>query len=190
MSTQDVGPIHQRRLSELCADLELSAPARELIRNELKPLEYALILNKRHMHPDAVRVLARLFPKREGVWWACQCARQSVQVLPAKGAIALAATEAWVADPRDETRQPLFQLANTAGMGTPAGAAALAAYASGGSIMPPELPATEPAESLTSEFLVASVLSAGVADPAGDPFARYRLFVEQGVSLCEQALRG
>ena len=59
-----------------------------------------------------------------------------------EAAAALEAARAWVIDPKDEKRRATFPAAEAAEMGTPAGCTAAAAYFSGGSLAPPNLPAS------------------------------------------------
>jgi hypothetical protein len=174
-------------LSQFCSGIRLSADARTLVRDEMEPLAYVRLLHEKALYADAIHVLARVFPKREGVWWACQCARQSLTrlSLPPKAEAAIAAAEAWVTAPGEDTRRPLFASSQSAGMDTASGLAAFAGFASEGSLAPPDFDPLPPEETLTSEMVAASVLMAGVAEPSEDSLERFRVFLEQGIGLYE-----
>lgn len=181
--------IEQSRLERLCAGSDLSDDARGLMRKDMEPLAYVRLLQERALFSDAISVLARLFSKRESVWWGCQCVRQSVTetALPRSAEAALAAAETWVADPNDENRRVLFTISQEAGLDTAAGLAAMAAFGSGGSMMPPEFDPVPPHETMTAELVAASVLMAGVAEDPDTALEKYRMFLEQGIVLCEQS---
>ena len=60
------------------------------------PLDFARTLISKGKRFEAIAFSAYLLPRREAVWWGCQCLR----ALGAAGDnIALAASEAWVRDP-------------------------------------------------------------------------------------------
>ena len=122
----------------------------------MTPRQYLDLLVERQLHADAVQFLAHALPKREAVWWACLCARPVLgPEPPPAAAAALEAARAWVIDPRDEKRRATFPAAEAAEIGTPAGCAAAAAYFSGGSLAPANLPAVAPAEHLTAHLVAA-----------------------------------
>lgn len=173
-------------LTEICAGIRLSKEARALLNDALPPVDYVRLLQKQSLISDAIHVLARLFAKREAVWWACQCARGATpDELPRPEAEALAATEAWVADPSEKTRSGLMAVANAAGMETPAGCAAFAAFGSSGSLAPAEYAPMPPKETLTAELSAASILAAGAVEDPEKAIDKYKVFLEQGIGLYE-----
>src|SRR5262245_44734732 len=98
----------------------------------------ALDLLEQEQYPRAVRLLAEALPKREAVWWACQCVRHAGgPELATLAVAALRAAEQWAADPSEDNRRAAYTAAQPVGFGTPAGCAALAAFLSGGSLGPP-----------------------------------------------------
>lgn len=174
------------RLSEFCAEIRLSKEGRALINDELVPLDYVRLLIERTQLTDAIHVLSHMFAKREAVWWACQCIRQTMKgQLPRAEADALAAVEAWVANPGEETRTGLMAVAMAVGMDKPAGCVAMAAFGSEGSMVGPEYPPMYPKPTLTAELSAASIMMAGVVDDAEKALDYYKLYVEQGVGLYE-----
>ncbi len=173
-------------LSEFCADIRLSKDARALINDALSPLDFVRLLIERAKLSDAIHVVSHLFAKREAVWWACQCIRQTMKgELPRAEAEALAAVETWVANPGEQTRSGLMNFAMSVGMDKPAGCVAMAAFGSEGSMVPPEYPPMYPEPTLTAELSAASILMAGAVDDPERCLDHYKLYLEQGLGLYE-----
>jgi hypothetical protein len=83
---------------------------------------------------------------------------------------ALQSAEKWAADPAEANCRAAQTAAEAAGTGTPAGCAALAAFWSGGSLAPANLPAVPPPEGLTAQGVGAAILLAvAQADPVKAP---------------------
>src|SRR5438876_187008 len=120
--------------AESCKHFALSDEGKKVLRDNMTPAQALDALVAAKQYVDAVRLLAFGLPKREAVWWACQCARQAVAAPPPKVAAALASAEKWVKDPTDENRRANQTAAEAAELATPAGCAAMAAFMSGGSI--------------------------------------------------------
>ncbi len=110
---------------------------------------------------DALKVAAAALPKREAVWLALRCAQSLVgDATPPAQRAALDAAKAWVDNPNDERRRATNEAAEKAQLDTPFGCVALAAYMSGGSLGPPDVPPIPPAEPLCG---VASGLALEIA---------------------------
>jgi hypothetical protein len=138
--------------------------------------------------PEAIRFLAHELPKREAVWWACLCVRKAAGAdPPAPLAEALRAAEAWVADPTEENRRLARPAAEAAGYGTAAGCAAAAAFWSGGSLAPPDLPPVAPGEHLTAHGAASAVMLAAVASEPETAPDKSREFLRLGLEVAEGA---
>jgi len=72
---------------------------------EQPPVEFIQSLVAAGAYRDAVSCCAYLLPRREAVWWACQCVRAARKSLFPEEKAALAAAEAWVRTPEEEFRQ-------------------------------------------------------------------------------------
>jgi hypothetical protein len=72
---------------------------------EQPPVEFIRSLAASGAHRDAVSFCAYVLPRREAVWWACQCARASGTALLPEERDALDAAEAWVRTPEEDYRQ-------------------------------------------------------------------------------------
>ena len=126
---------------------------------------------------EAVQFLAFALPPREATWWACMCARAQLHdpIAPALLA-ALEASEAWVRRPTEENRRAAMASAQATQFDSPAVWAAVAAFWSGGSLAPPELPVVPPAPHLNGVAVAGAVRLAAVqTEPqkADEKRARY-----------------
>jgi hypothetical protein len=108
---------------------------------------------------DAVSFCAYMLPRREAVWWACQCVRQIEEPLSPVDEHLIATAEAWVKAPDEATRQDAFETAATAPRQSPATWVAYGAAWSGGSISDPGNPPVPPPPQLTAQAVRAAVLT-------------------------------
>jgi hypothetical protein len=183
----DAPPTAPRNAAELCQRIDLSDEAMSLLSDYLTPLEFMSLLVEKEKFGDAIRVLAHLLPKRVAVWWACRCARQAAgQELPPRLGSAIKAAETWAGELNEETRYAAFAQANNAGLGTAAGCAAMAAFASAGSLAPAGEPVVPPPDGLAAQLVAGSVLIAAGQNPL-DMANRIRTFLEEGRRLYEES---
>jgi hypothetical protein len=190
MSTGTMTRVKARTAVEVCQQFTPGEAARALLRDDLLPGQYLDRLVAGHQFPDAVRFLAVALPKREAVWWACLCARQAHgSNSPATVLSALQAAETWAANPSEDHRRAAFVAAEAAGLGTPAGCAAVAAFWSGGSLGPPHVATIAPPEHLTARGVAGAVqLAAVCAEPERAP-EKYRRFLALGKDVADGANR-
>lgn len=141
--------------------------------------------------PEAIRCVAGALPSREGVWWAWVSARHTAQTvhgdnLPAPMRSTLQALEQWINAPDDEARRTVWAAGEAEGLSTPAGAAAAAAFLSGGSIAPAGTPNVPPPPGV-SGTLVSTAVGLAVATAPPEMMAElYDAYVKQGVAIVEQ----
>jgi hypothetical protein len=172
--------------AEVCGRFALGDAARPLLQDGQKTRPYLQALVDAKHFIDAARVLAHAMPKREGVWWACQCCRQDRALEKAPKAIAaVEAAERWVADPSEDNRRATYPAAEAVGFDTPAGCAAVAAFWSGGSLGPPNVPVIPPGEWLTAHGVAGAVLLVVAAVPPAETANTYRKFLDQGVAVAD-----
>ena len=136
--------------AEVCQHFDFRRPATGLLQRELKPRQFLDILIEKKMHDDAVMLMAHAMPKREAIWWACQCVRLAKGEALAPPRELIAETEAWVAKPTDERRRKTFDLAERANFDPPAGFLGMAVFFSSGSLSLPNLPPVPPKEHLAA----------------------------------------
>lgn len=166
---------------------ELGEEAMALMKPEQHPLEYVDLLMSKSLYPDAVRFVAHALPKREAVWWGWMSARRgSGENPPPKIKAALEATERWIAQPNDENGRLAKAAADTAKIETAAGCAGLAAFFSGESLGPPDLPAVPPGPYLAAKAVSGAVnLAAMSGEPKQAP-EKFKSFVAQGVDVTKR----
>ena len=166
----------------LCA--RLGEEARGLLAEGMTSRQYLDQLIERQLNADAVQFLAHALPKREAVWWAGLCVGEILGPEPPPAAIAaLDAAKAWVIDPKDEKRRATFPAAEAADVGTPAGCTAAAAYFSGGSLAPANLPAVAPAEHLTAHLVASALTLAAVIQEPEKAAEKYASFLRIGLEV-------
>ena len=131
-------------------------------------LESARALVKAGLTEDAVSVLAQSLSRRGAAWWACRVARQEAGGnLAPKELRALETAEAWVRQPEQLKAYAAQDAANVAGLASPAGCAALAAFLAGDSLAPPHLDPLPPLPHLAGMAAAGAVkLSAARRAPA------------------------
>jgi hypothetical protein len=146
--------------------------------------QYLDRLVERQLQAEAIRFLAYVLPKREAVWWACLCADRVLGPdPPPRVAAALDAARAWVLDPSEDHRRAALPAAEAAEVGTPAGCAALAAYFSGGSLSPPDLPVVAPGEHITAHLVASAVILAAVIREPAKASEKYAAFLGLGLEV-------
>jgi hypothetical protein len=175
---------------EICKDFAPGEPARQLLRDDLTPRQYLGLLVAGQHFPDAVRFLAQALPKREAVWWACRCLRAVVGPNPpGEMAAAVHAAEAWAAAPSEDNRRAGGVAALAAGLGNPAGLTAMAAFWSGGSLAPPNVPAVPPDADLTARTVSGAIRMAVAQSHPAKATDNYRRFLALGVEVADGADR-
>jgi hypothetical protein len=154
--------------------------ARPYLAPKIPPLAFLDALIAKSLFSDAVDFLARALPKREAVWWSCQCARDlGTDEKKPELAAGLQAAEAWVYRPTEDNRRKAEHAANAIKISHPARWTAMAAFWSGGSIAPPDAPEVKPAEDFTAKAVAGAVMMAAGLD-ARQSDARSRRFLDCG----------
>ena len=176
--------------AEICRKFDLSDEAKPLLKDGMAPQQFLAVLQEKRLHTDALRFLAQGLPKRESVFWAYACAKQATAAgAPEPVLKALAATLKWVTDPSEANRRAIQPLYEAAGIGTPAGCAAAAAFWSGGSMAPEGLPEVPAPDNLCGH---GSACAAMLAAAQGDPVKyaeRCSELLAKGVSVAAGKLK-
>ncbi len=175
--------------TRLAADVAKPLPLTEPARLKLAPglgvrAFYEALAADPGLAEDAVRFLAAALPKREAVWWGLACLRETLPApFPEPVLRALMAVEKWVKEPAEGTRRAAGAAADEAGYGTPAGCLAAAAFWSGGSLTPANLPPVPPRDDLTALAVAGALLLGAAVEPLkGDATRARYLAVGQLVS--------
>jgi hypothetical protein len=171
--------LERTNLTQAAAErARLDPEAAALLRPGMTPRQYLDALGGAGLWLEAVRFLSWALPRREAVWWACQCVRQVHRPDDPESALAaIDAAERWAAAPTDDNRRASFAAAEAADFGTPAGCAGAAAFWSGGSMAPPGLQAVPPGEHLMPGAVANAVQLATLLHEPEKAAEKYRLFI-------------
>lgn len=101
-------------------------------------------LLERGLAEDAGKVLGQALTRRAAAWWVCRIAREEPDG-PAPGELpALEAAESWVRSPEQWRAYTAQRSSEAAGLTSPSGCAALAAFLAGDALSPPNVPVVPP----------------------------------------------
>jgi len=131
---------------------------------------------------DAIGFSAYMLPRREAVWWTCQCLRALDSMPPAEEGAAIQSAETWVREPEEHRRRAALEIGERGDNRSPATWAALAAAWSGGNMMREGQPVQAPPH-LTAKAARAAVLIALARVPARQRGSQLRACVEHALSL-------
>ena len=147
-------------------------------------LESARALVKAGLAEDAVSVLAQSLSRRGAAWWACRVARlEGGGSLAPKELRALETAEAWVRQPEQLKAYAAQDAANVAGLASPAGCAALAAFLAGESIAPPHLDPLPPLPHLAGMAAAGAVKLAAARRPPAEPKQELVRLIDAGFAI-------
>jgi hypothetical protein len=178
--------IGARKAKEVCREVELEEAAEQLLTDQILCWKFLEALQAQELHADACRFLGAALPKREAVWWAWQCVRQGPPGRRQPQATqALEAAEKWLNDPSEDHRRAAQPAGEAAGFGTPAGAVAMAAFFSGGSLGPPDLPPVPPPEHLTGVAAANAVILVALLGPPDQARQAFQKFIALGLDVAK-----
>ena len=139
----------------------LSAEANEQLDPQLPAHDFLNQLLDEGLIVDALRFVAAWLPKPAAVAWAGQCVRFLCESgLKPIDQSALAAGEAWAAEPNEERRRQAETAAAATKYDGPAGWVAKAAFWAEGSVTPAGLPEVPPPPHLTATAVTSALLIA------------------------------
>lgn len=151
------------------------------------PAKMAAALKGLEATMDAISFVAHALPRREATFWAFTCARSGAGDEPEPSAAAcMEAAKAWITEPTEANRRATMKAAEAAGMGTPAGAVALAAFLSGPTLGPENQPAVPPDEHAGAKAIVGAVALSALALSPDDPTTAMTQFLERGLELADR----
>jgi hypothetical protein len=149
---------------------------------EEDPLDFTRKLLARANRFDAVVYSACLLPRREAVWWGCQCLRA---LSGNKTDDALLAAEDWVREPEEARRRAALEIGTSGSTKVPTTWLARAAGYSGGSLTPEDSSPARASPDATAINLKAAVIMALVHRPMSEIPAWTKACVEAGIRFAE-----
>ncbi len=171
--------------NEVCLSFDLDEEVTLLLQEDQTPAQFLQTLIDHAYLADAARFLAFALPKREAVWLACLAAHSVVDESTSEAEMkALTLTEQWVYKPTEECRRTLMDIAETAGLDTPAGFAAASAYWSGENIAPADLhPVPPPPAGITGKMVWGAMVLAAYHKAPELANDRYRTYISQAIDI-------
>ena len=149
---------------------------------EEDPLDFARKLLARAHRFDAIVYVACLLPRREAVWWGCQCLRALSGNATDN---ALLAAEDWVREPEEERRRAALEIAMSASTKIPTTWLARAAGYSGGSLTADDFSPVRASPDATAINVKAAVILALAQRPMNEIPAWTKACVEAGIRFAE-----
>jgi len=172
--------------AEVCARVYLDKNALQALRPGMNPREYVDALLDKKQYLAAIDFVAHALPARDAVWWGCLCLQQTCgNKLEAWDRAASKAAVQWVLQPSEANRAAAKRPADVLGLGSAAGALAVAANQTGGSVAPPNMPVTPPSPYAPARAVAISVK---LASTKAEPVAIVPMqlaFVELGLGVAE-----
>lgn len=171
-----------------CKPLELSEDARKRMDDKIKVPAYVELLAGAGLLDDAIKVLAYHLKPRLTVWWGWECVQKSAgdQLKPDE-LIAFNAAYEWIANPLDPIRRTAHQCAENAKMQGAGSWIAMAAFWSGDSLMPANLPKVPPPATLPGQAVSVALTIAGTLVPRAKKDEVRRAWLQRGLELSRAA---
>lgn len=171
-----------RQTAEIAGLCKLSKDARGLLRESMTPDDYLEVLNRAGLHLDGLNFLAFMFERRRAVWWGCQCLWLGCRErTDPKVDSCVETIVRWVLEPDESARRRCEKIMNEMTFRQPLGLLAQAAFASGGSLAPDDLPPVPPPTTLTASCVSAALQVEAAARP--DPDRARQQFVLLGLDI-------
>ncbi len=181
-------PFKAEQAAQVCLHFDLTDEAKPLLVDDQPPESFLEQLIKHGRYIDAIKFMAHGLPKREVVWWVCQCVRGVEAACQAEADQQLVElAEQWVCRASEEHRRAAMEAAEKSGYETPAAWAATSAAWSGGSLAPPDQPVVPPGEHLTAHAASGAISLAAAKAAVKDINQQFKTFVEVGLEVAKGA---
>lgn len=174
---------------EIAEHLEMSDDVKEVASAVRTGPELVARLAAKGMFGKAVRVQAHLLPKRHCVWWGVLCVEETCAgQLPMPEATAFETAKAWVAEPNESNRRRCEAAAGRTKYEAPGSWLAMAAFWSGDSLTPADMPAVPPDDKLTGQAVTSSLMIASVFGDPTQGKQRYQSFLAKAPQVGSGAI--
>jgi hypothetical protein len=147
-------------------------------KGEAEPLAYARELNSAPPPQAAIAYISHLLPRREAVWWACQCVSAALGGAAENDGLKLATR--WVREPDEAVRREALNYAGAHDLNSATTWLARAAGHSGGSVAPPDQPAAAPEPDACALSVNAALVMAATRAPPMLIMPWFRAFADAG----------
>jgi hypothetical protein len=184
MATGPLKKVSAKLAREVCTQFELSAEGKTLLDDQVSPDVFLDRLLENGHFADAIRLLSFALPKREAVWWSCQCVRECLAGDASPQALAaVKAAEEWVRKPTEENRWAAKEPGELVGFDKAAAWTAMGAFWSGGSMVPAHLPAMAPGPTFSGMAVSGAILLAAAQNEPERAMDRFKQFIGYGVDI-------
>ncbi len=164
----------------------LGSGSRVFLDSESSPETLIIKLSEASKWPDAIRVMASALPRREAVWWACVCSRQTANLtVDEADKMALEAAEKWVFEPSDEGRSEAFRMAQESEAASAGTLAALAVACSESKLTVVEDQQIKMDSSSFAQIVAAAVLIAANEKSGVQIDDQFRMFIRIGEDIAK-----
>ena len=152
--------------------------------SEARSLDFIKLLSNRRDLRAGLSFCAYLLPRREAVWWGCQCLRQTSQLHPEED-VQVAAAEAWVREPGEPNRLQAFDRGTKGDTKSSGTWICLAAGWAGGTLpMTTQSPVAVPPH-LTAQAVRVALILASQGFPAGEHAAMQSRWLAEALHIAQ-----
>jgi hypothetical protein len=171
----------------ICDRAKLDDAARDLLAHHAEPRALDALVDGPHFRA-AVSVLAHALGTREAVFWAWFSAREAAGPSPPDTTQAcLTAARTWLWEPTDVHRFAAFDAAREDRFDSAASMACAAAFCSGGTMAPENMPEVLPDAWAAAGAVRDCVMLAAVLGRNAETIAdRYRAFLAEGIRIADR----
>lgn len=162
---------------EIAEHLQMSDDVKEVAATVKTGPELVARLAAKGQFAKAVRVQAHLLPKRHAVWWGIVCIEPFIEKLVPPEMTAYQAARIWVEEPSETHRRRCEAAAGRTKYEEPGSWLSMAAFWSGDSLTPADMPPVEPDQKLTGQAVTSSLMIASVFGDPTQGKQRYQEFL-------------
>ncbi len=149
--------IPDKNVGHILTTYEPSDEILAVVTPQMSPDEFLQTAIAHNLYLDAVIFVAHALPLRESIYWAYLTVEFLKDKFSPQELQVLASVKEWFSSPDDLTRRQNGQLAEDLKLKTGPAWLAEAVFWSGGSILPPESPATEPPSYLYAKAVIGAI---------------------------------
>jgi hypothetical protein len=169
--------------ADLGPEAEAALAAEESLLHDGSLVPAARRLLERGLAEDAAKVLGQALTRRAATWWVCRIAREEPDGPAAKELPALEAAESWIRTPEQWRAYAAQTSSEEAGLTSPSGCAALAAFLAGDAISPPNVPVVAPPAHGPGIVAAAAAVLASQRRRPAEADARLAAILAQGFAI-------